>query len=128
MVWEAAQTADSVANDDDHDEGKRARDENFFDTVEAMEDRRAVVKESMHGDQMGLLSKAQETEDKMLTMMERQAEVLTRQMERQDEVSAQRHERQDELTERRQERRQDGARTARMNCRSGARAAPGPPG
>ncbi|KAF3848842.1 hypothetical protein F7725_015339 [Dissostichus mawsoni] len=76
---------------------KRARDENFIDTVEAMEDRRAVVKELMHGDQMGLLSKAQETEDKMLTMMERQAEVLTRQMERQDEVSAQRHERQDEL-------------------------------
>ncbi|KAI9522516.1 hypothetical protein NQZ68_035360 [Dissostichus eleginoides] len=73
--------------------GKRARDENFFDTVEAMEDRRAVVKESMHVDQMGLLSKAQETEDKMLTMMERQ-----------DEVSAQRH-------------------GARMNCRSGARSA-----
>ncbi|KAI9545529.1 hypothetical protein NQZ68_035410 [Dissostichus eleginoides] len=135
MVWEAAQTADSVANDDDHDEGEagqlsgletselsppdrnssacsspfpptkrkgthtRAQDENFFDTIEAMEDRRAVVKESMHGDQMGLLSKAQETEDKMLTMMERQAEVLTRQkerQERQDEVSAQRHERQDE--------------------------------
>ncbi|KAK1875930.1 Variant-silencing SET domain containing protein [Dissostichus eleginoides] len=161
MVWEAAQTADSVANDDDHDEGeagqlsgletselsppdrnssacsspfpptkrkdivsclfflfgKRAQDENFFDTIEAMEDRRAVVKESMHGDQMGLLSKAQETEDKMLTMMERQAEVLTRQMERQerqDEVSAQRHERQDELSERRQER-QDERQTSFQN-------------
>ena len=69
---------------------------NFFDTVEALEDRRAVVKESMHGDQMVLLTKAQETEDKMLTMMECQAEVLKRQMERQDEVSAQRQERQDE--------------------------------
>ena len=55
-----------------------------------------MVKESMHGDQMVLLTKAQETEDKMLTMMERQAEVLKRQMERQDEVSAQRQERQDE--------------------------------
>ncbi|KAL3050851.1 hypothetical protein OYC64_001174 [Pagothenia borchgrevinki] len=136
MLWEAAQT---VANDDDHDEdeagqlsgletsklsppdhsacsspfpatkrkGKRARDVNFFDTVKAMEDRRAVVKESMHGDQMVLLSKAQETEDKMLTMMEHQDEVLTRQMERQDEVSErqmERQERQDEVSERRHER------------------------
>ena len=40
---------------------------NVFDTVEALEDRRAVVKESMHGDQMVLFTKAQETEDKMLT-------------------------------------------------------------
>ncbi|KAL3066120.1 hypothetical protein OYC64_016127 [Pagothenia borchgrevinki] len=122
MVWEAAQTADSVANDDDHDEGeagqlsgletsklslldhsacssplpatkrkgKRARDVNFFDTVEALEDQCAVVKESMHGDQMVLFTKAQETEDKMFTMMERQAEVSKQQMERQDEVSVQR--------------------------------------
>ncbi|KAL3062181.1 hypothetical protein OYC64_010151 [Pagothenia borchgrevinki] len=95
MVWEAAQTADSVANDDDEGEagqlsgletselslpdhsacssplpatkrkGKRARDVNFFDTVEALEDRRAVVKDSMHRDQMVLFTKAQETEDKM---------------------------------------------------------------
>ena len=46
--------------------GKRTRDANFFDTTQALEDRRAVVKESMHGDQM-LFTKAQETEDKMLT-------------------------------------------------------------
>ena len=63
---------------------------NFFDTVEALEDRRAVVKDSMHRDQMVLFTKAQETEDKMLTMMERQAEVLKQQMERQDEVLEQR--------------------------------------
>ena len=33
--------------------GKRTRDANFFDTAQALEDRRAVVKESMHGDQNG---------------------------------------------------------------------------
>ncbi|KAL3060913.1 hypothetical protein OYC64_009179 [Pagothenia borchgrevinki] len=134
MVWEAAQTVDSVANDDDHDEGedgqlsgletselslpdhsacssplpatkrkaKRSRDVNFFDTVEALEDRRAVVKESMHGDQMVLFTKAQETEDKMLTMMERQTEVLKRQMERerrQDEVLKRQMERQEHQDE-----------------------------
>ena len=80
---------------------------NFFDTVEALEDRRAVVKESMHGDQIVLLTKSQEREDKMLMMMERQAEVLKRQMERQehqDEVSVQRQERQDEVWAQRQER------------------------
>ena len=47
--------------------GKRTRDANFFDTVQALEDRRAVVKESMHGDQMVLFTKAHEREDKMLT-------------------------------------------------------------
>ena len=87
---------------------------NFFDTVEALEDRHAVVKESMHGDQMVLLSKAQETEDKMLTMMERQAEVLKRQMERQDEVSAQRQDRQDEVSAQR-EWRQDERQTTFQN-------------
>ncbi|KAL3066191.1 hypothetical protein OYC64_016190 [Pagothenia borchgrevinki] len=40
--------------------GKRTRDANFFDTVQALEDRRAVVKESMHGDQMVLFTKADE--------------------------------------------------------------------
>ena len=75
--------------------GKRTRDANFFDTAQALEDRRAVVNESLRGDQMVLFTKAQETEDKMLTSMERQAEVFKQQMERQqhqDEVWALRHE------------------------------------
>ena len=57
--------------------GKRTQDALFFETVQALEDRRAVVNESLRGDQMVQFTKAQETEDKMLTSMERQ--------ERQDE-------------------------------------------
>ncbi|XP_034096527.1 uncharacterized protein LOC117562757 [Gymnodraco acuticeps] len=87
--------------------GKRARDENFLDTVEAMETWRAVVKDTMHVEQMAQLSKAHEMEDKTLMMMERHAEVLTRQVEhqqRQDEVSARHQEHQDEVSARRQKR------------------------
>ena len=54
-----------------------------------------MVNESLRGDQMVLFTKAQETEDKMLTSMERQAEVFKQQMERQqhqDEVWVLRHE------------------------------------
>ncbi|KAL3057897.1 hypothetical protein OYC64_008198 [Pagothenia borchgrevinki] len=84
MVWEA-QTADSEGDHDEGEEnqlsgletselclqdhsacssplpatkrkGKRTWDANFFDTVQALEDRRAVVKESMHRDQMVLFT------------------------------------------------------------------------
>ncbi|KAL3048641.1 hypothetical protein OYC64_007234 [Pagothenia borchgrevinki] len=149
MVWEAAQTADSEGDHDEGEEnqlsgletselclqdhsacssplpatkrkGKRTQDAHFFDTVQALEDRRAVVKESMHGDQMVLFTKAQETEDKMLTMMERQAEVFKQQMEhqeRQDEVWAQRQEHHEEVSAQREQRqeRQDERQTAFQN-------------
>ncbi|XP_071061754.1 zinc finger and SCAN domain-containing protein 32-like [Pseudochaenichthys georgianus] len=50
------------------------RDENFFVTIETMEDRRAMASKAMHEDQMMLLHKAQETEDRLIAMMERQDE------------------------------------------------------
>ena len=36
--------------------GKRTQDANFFDTAQALEDRRAVVNESLRGDQMVLFT------------------------------------------------------------------------
>ena len=51
-----------------------------------MEDRRAMASKAMHEDQMMLLHKAQETEDRVIAMMERQDErdaVLAQQMEQQ---------------------------------------------
>ncbi|KAL3041223.1 hypothetical protein OYC64_019430 [Pagothenia borchgrevinki] len=79
--------------------GKRARAENFLDIIKASEDRRAVAM-SRHRDQMALMvSKAQETDDKMLAVMERQNEALKRHMEHQDhqhEVWAQRREQRQE--------------------------------
>ncbi|XP_033990660.1 uncharacterized protein LOC117486337 [Trematomus bernacchii] len=97
--------------------GKRTQDALFFETVQALEDRRAVVNESLRGDQMVQFTKAQETEDKMLTSMERQAEVFKQQMERQqhqDEVWALRHEEALAQRERRQEQ-QDERQTAFNN-------------
>ncbi|XP_033961281.1 uncharacterized protein [Pseudochaenichthys georgianus] len=68
---------------------KRAQDthdEKFFATIETMEDRRAMASKAMHEDQMMLLHKAQETEDRVIAMMERQDErdaVLAQHMEQQ---------------------------------------------
>ncbi|KAL3067634.1 hypothetical protein OYC64_017374 [Pagothenia borchgrevinki] len=86
-----------------------------------------MVNESLRGDQMVQFTKAQETEDKMLTSMERQAEVFKQQMERQqhqDEVWALRQEeasaqraRQEEASAQRELRqeRQDERQTAFHN-------------
>ncbi|KAK5923012.1 hypothetical protein CgunFtcFv8_000020 [Champsocephalus gunnari] len=111
LLWELAETADSVGCEVSNDEGeagqlagletsglsfpdrnssrcsspfpstkrkrKRAQDthdENFFATIETLEDRRAMASKAMHEDQMMLLHKAQETEDRVIAMMERQDE------------------------------------------------------
>ena len=71
--------------------GKRTQDALFFETIQALEDRRAVVNESLRVDQVVQFTQAQETEAKMLTSMERQSELFQQQMERQrhqDEVWA----------------------------------------
>ncbi|KAK1877415.1 Trihelix transcription factor GTL2 [Dissostichus eleginoides] len=84
MVWEAAQTADSVASDHDHDEGEAGQLSGLETSELSPPDRNSSACSS--------------------PFPPTKRKVLTRQMERQDEVSAQRHERQDELSERCQER------------------------
>ncbi|KAK1904763.1 Myb/SANT-like DNA-binding domain containing protein 2 [Dissostichus eleginoides] len=129
LVWEAAETADSVACELCDDEGeagqlsgletselsppdhnsstcsspfppskrkrKRARPDNFIDTIEAMEDRRAeaskenedrraMVSKEIREEQLVHSRKAQEAEEQLLMVMARQADVSARQVEQQN--------------------------------------------
>ncbi|XP_033977250.1 uncharacterized protein LOC117475199 isoform X2 [Trematomus bernacchii] len=75
--------------------GKRTQDALFLETVQALEDQRAVANESLRVDQMVQFSQTQEAEARMITSMERQSELALQQMERQrhqDEVLALRQE------------------------------------
>ncbi|KAK1880446.1 Myb/SANT-like DNA-binding domain containing protein 2 [Dissostichus eleginoides] len=60
--------------------GKRARDENFLDTIAAMEDRRAMASKE-NEDRRTMVSKGMHKE---LMVMARQADVLARQVEQQN--------------------------------------------
>ncbi|KAI9525253.1 hypothetical protein NQZ68_009933 [Dissostichus eleginoides] len=95
LVWEAAETANSVACELCDDEGKRARPDNFIDTIEAMEDRRAeaskenedrraMVSKEIREEQLVHSRKAQEAEEQLLMVMARQADVSARQVEQQN--------------------------------------------
>ena len=89
--------------------GKRTQDALFLETVQALEDRRAVANESLRVDQAVQFTKAQETEAKMITSMERQSELAQQQMERQrhqDEVLALRQELRQDLRQERQDEQQ----------------------
>ena len=79
--------------------GKRTQDALFLETVQALEDQRAVANESLRVDQAVQFSQTQEAETRLITSMERQSELALQQMERQ------RH--QDEALARRQELRQE---------------------
>jgi len=79
--------------------GKRTQDGLFLETVQALEDQRAVANESLRVDQAVQFSQTQEAETRLITSMERQSELALQQMERQ------RH--QDEALARRQELRQE---------------------
>ncbi|KAK1906895.1 Zinc finger BED domain containing protein 4 [Dissostichus eleginoides] len=61
---------------------KRARDENFLDTIEAMEDRRAMASKE-NEDRRTMVSKGMHKE---LMVMARQADMLARQVEQQNRI------------------------------------------
>ncbi|KAL3066228.1 hypothetical protein OYC64_016224 [Pagothenia borchgrevinki] len=89
--------------------GKRTQDALFLETVQALEDRRAVANESLRVDQAVQFSQTQEAEARMITSMERQSELALQQMERQrhqDEVWALHQELRQELRQERQDEQQ----------------------